>query len=80
LKQWKSPEQRSQYTDIIDRAIQEIPDLKSANTQELRNFFQAFGKDKIAADLYLRMIFSCLIDADRLDTERFANRAVLSFP
>jgi CRISPR-associated endonuclease/helicase Cas3 len=73
LKKWKDPSQRSHYAEVMQRTLLEIPDLKSTNTQALRTYFQPFGKDKIAADLYLRMIFSCLIDADRLDTERFAN-------
>ncbi len=69
----KDAEQRSIYESLIKDALIEIPKLKDADN--LRVAFQPFRKDRIAVDLFLRLIFSCLIDADRLDTEQFANPA-----
>jgi CRISPR-associated endonuclease/helicase Cas3 len=65
--------ERGDYDVIKAKAETEFSSL--AATEDLRAYFAPFGKNKnkIAADLFLRIIFSCLIDADRLDTEKFAN-------
>jgi CRISPR-associated endonuclease/helicase Cas3 len=67
----KDPSQRSIYADVMKQASAHLSELKPI--EDLRDYFKKFGQDKIAADLFLRLIFSCLIDADRLDTEKFAN-------
>ena len=67
----KDKEHRSIYESLLRDALIEIPNLK--DTGDLREAFRPFGQDRIATDLFLRLIFSCLIDADRLDTEHFAN-------
>jgi CRISPR-associated endonuclease/helicase Cas3 len=67
----KNTEQRLIYQALLPMAVKEIP---SVNTSEdLRSCFQPFGQDRIAVDFFLRLLFSCLIDADRLDTEKFVN-------
>jgi CRISPR-associated endonuclease/helicase Cas3 len=59
------------YQALLSVAEKEIPSVKPS--EDLRSYFEPFGQDRIAVDLFLRLIFSCLIDADRLDTEKFAN-------
>ncbi len=67
----KNSEQLAIYQSLLSLASQEIPSIKTS--EDLRSYFKPFGQDRIAVDLFLRLIFSCLIDADRLDTEHFAN-------
>jgi CRISPR-associated endonuclease/helicase Cas3 len=59
------------------REIGALVAIEKVASENLRSYFTQFtsGKvtDKVAADLFLRLIFSCLIDADRLDTEHFAD-------
>ena len=62
---------RGDYEIIKSQFEQELG--KDNPAAELRPYFQPFRKDKVAADLFLRLIFSCLIDADRLDSEKFGN-------
>ncbi len=62
---------RGDYEIIKSNFEQELG--KDNPAAELRSYFQPFGKDKAAVDLFLRLIFSCLIDADRLDNEKFGN-------
>lgn len=62
---------RDDYDIIKSHAEKELDNLKPA--EDLRSYFKCFSSDKVAADLFLRLIFSCLIDADRLDTEKFVN-------
>lgn len=65
----------SEYGTVRANAGQELANL--VTREDLRSHFAQFtvGKvtNKVAADLFLRLIFSCLIDADRLDTEHFSN-------
>jgi CRISPR-associated endonuclease/helicase Cas3 len=67
----KNTEQLLVYQALLSVAVKEIPSVKPS--EDLRSYFKPFGQDRIAVDLFLRLIFSCLIDADRLDTEKFAN-------
>jgi CRISPR-associated endonuclease/helicase Cas3 len=63
--------ERGDYDVIKAKAETEFSSLTVI--EDLRAYFSPFSKNKIAADLFLRIVFSCLIDADRLDTEKFAN-------
>jgi CRISPR-associated endonuclease/helicase Cas3 len=65
------PNVRQVYLTIIQLAESEIPNLKKA--PKLSTSLNAVIKDKVALGLFLRLMFSCLIDADRLDTEKFDN-------
>jgi CRISPR-associated endonuclease/helicase Cas3 len=71
----KENQAKPDYEIVRSNAEKELGQL-SIN-ENLRSYFAQFtsGKvtDKVAADLFLRLIFSCLIDADRLDTEHFAD-------
>jgi CRISPR-associated endonuclease/helicase Cas3 len=66
-----NPSEKAIYEAVIKQAEAEIPNLKQI--PDLSSCFQGFGQDKVAKSFFLRLIFSCLIDADRLDTERFAD-------
>lgn len=65
------PSKRADFKVVKQQAIADLSELKPK--ENLNQVFSSLGSDRIAADLFLRLIFSCLIDADRLDTERFAN-------
>lgn len=71
----KENQSKSDYGTVKLNAGRELGILEIS--ENLRSYFTQFtsGKvtDKVAADLFLRLIFSCLIDADRLDTEHFAD-------
>ncbi|NJR70888.1 MAG: DEAD/DEAH box helicase family protein [Synechococcales cyanobacterium CRU_2_2] len=71
----KENQSKSEYGSVRANAGKELTNL--VTREDLRSHFAQFtvGKatDKVAADLFLRLIFSCLIDADRLDTEYFYN-------
>jgi CRISPR-associated endonuclease/helicase Cas3 len=65
------PNLQQVYSTVIQLAELEIPDLKKI--PKLNAPLKAVIKDKVALGLFLRLVFSCLIDADRLDTEKFDN-------
>jgi CRISPR-associated endonuclease/helicase Cas3 len=60
------PESNAEYTQALDKAPDEITAAPSA-LPSLRNI--PGGSAGLA--LWVRMLFSCLVDADFLDTERF---------
>ena len=66
-----NPIKRSDYPTVKQQAELELGNLKPA--EDLKSYFKQFASNRISEELFLRLIFSCLIDADRLDTERFAN-------
>lgn len=66
-----NPIKRGDYPTIKQQAELELGDLKP--TENLKLYFKPFASNRISEELFLRLIFSCLIDADRLDTEHFAN-------
>jgi CRISPR-associated endonuclease/helicase Cas3 len=53
-------------SDALQRAAQLLPDLKPPHQVPL----PLLTRDRTAAELFLRMLFSTLVDADVLDTER----------
>lgn len=66
-----NPSKRSDYSTVKQQAELELGNLNPA--EDLKIYFKQFASNRISEELFLRLIFSCLIDADRLDTERFAN-------
>jgi CRISPR-associated endonuclease/helicase Cas3 len=64
------PQFRSDVEKIREHAETDCPELKRI-VSELDNQQDAFpGATKTKLDLFIRMIFSCLVDADRLDSGR----------
>ena len=49
-----------------DEAVRDLPELASLVMPTM----PAALKDKLKADVWIRLLFSCLVDADFLDTER----------
>jgi CRISPR-associated endonuclease/helicase Cas3 len=64
---------RADYLIVKQHAELEIENLKPS--EDLNLYFKRFTSDRIAKELFLRLVFSCLIDADRLDTEKFTDSA-----
>jgi CRISPR-associated endonuclease/helicase Cas3 len=65
------PDVQQVYLNIVQSAESEIPNLKKI--PKLNAPLKAVINNKVALGLFLRLVFSCLIDADRLDTEKFAD-------
>ncbi len=65
------PNIKQVYSTTIQLAESEIPNLRKI--PKLNAPLKAVLNDKVALGLFLRLVFSCLIDADRLDTEKFDN-------
>jgi CRISPR-associated endonuclease/helicase Cas3 len=65
------PLKRVDYLTVKQQAELELNNLKPS--EDLSLYFKKFASNRIAEELFLRLVFSCLIDADRLDTEKFAN-------
>lgn len=74
LDTWLVEQQRERTADrqqtVVDAAIETVrrllPTVVPAGTLP----FPAFLRDKVTAELFLRMLFSALVDADYLDTEQ----------
>jgi CRISPR-associated endonuclease/helicase Cas3 len=65
------PLKRIDYETVKQDALAEFGILKPK--EDINQHLRRFGSDRVAFELFLRLLFSCLIDADRLDTEHFAN-------
>ena len=68
----------SDVAESLRLAKSDIPDLIPSGEIAPPNFVKS-AKDKAAVDFFLRFLFSCLVDADFLDTEAHfnANRSVM---
>ena len=68
LKNWVAERGNdSEVTDAIESARAAIPDLEPATPIPMPSVVEQSG---LAAEMYLRLLFSALVDADWLDTER----------
>lgn len=68
-----SPQVSQKFTDVIACALQQIPDLGALKLFSLPLAAGSSKNENVCRrerELFLRMAFSCLVDADSLDTEK----------
>ena len=63
----QNPTWRESYQAALQLARQDLGELKPSI--DLRSTLKHLPTDKLSTELLLRMLFSCLVDADYLDTE-----------
>lgn len=66
-QKFSEPELDKSYAEVMRRASQDLSHLKP--TIELRSTLKNPPKDALSSELFIRILFSCLVDADYLDTE-----------
>ena len=64
----QNPAWRERYQEVLKLARKDLGELNP--TVDLRSTLKDVPASKISKELFLRMLFSCLVDADYLDTEQ----------
>lgn len=63
----QNPAWRESYQEALKFALEDLGELNP--TVDLRSTLKDLPPDQLSKELFLRMLFSCLVDADYLDTE-----------
>lgn len=67
LKAWLRSRDNGSVEEALERAASAIPDLEPSSPVSLPSHI---AKDSASAEMFLRLVFAALVDADYLDTER----------
>ena len=71
------PTLMARLNKVKNKKIPDYTAWKGAGIRAEKPQLPEFCKDPINASFYIRMLFSCLVDADFLDTETFMNGGVM---
>lgn len=76
VEKFASPETRAELTGQCPESLEELLDRFAGDALQLPSFAPRPIKDKFAEALRTRMLFSCLVDADFLDTEQHFDKSM----